>query len=105
MPLQGLSELRNAISKYLNVKNSQNYKPDNIIIGPGTKELMFLLQMLFDGDVLLPAPSWVSYAPQALLSRNKIHWITTTRENNWFPTGEEIEKIILKDKKKTICYF
>ena len=105
LPLQGLSELRNAISKYSNVKNSQNYKPDNIIIGPGTKELMFLLQMLFDGDVLLPAPSWVSYAPQALLSRNKIHWITTTRENNWFPTGEEIEKIILKDKKKNYLLF
>jgi aspartate aminotransferase len=105
LPMQGLSELRNAISKYSNAKNSQNYKPENIIIGPGTKELMFLLQLLFDGDVLLPAPSWVSYAPQALLSKNKIHWITTTSENNWFPTGEEIEKIILKDKKKNYLLF
>ena len=99
LSMQGLTELRNTISKYSNAKNSQNYKPENIIIGPGTKELMFLLQLLFDGDVLLPAPSWVSYAPQALLSRNKTHRITTTSENNWFPTGEEIEKIILKDKK------
>ena len=105
LPMQGLSELRNAISKYSNATKNQNYKPENIIIGPGTKELMFLLQLLFDGDVLLPAPSWVSYAPQALLSRNKIHWITTTSENNWFPTGEEIEKIILKDKKKNYLLF
>ena len=105
LPMQGLSELRSAISKYSNAKNSQNYNPENIIVGPGTKELMFLLQLLFDGDILLPAPSWVSYAPQALLSRNKIHWITTTSENNWFPTGEEIEKIILKNKKKNYLLF
>ena len=51
LSVQGLPELRKTISKYLNAKNSQNYKPENIIIGPGTKELMFLLQLLFDGDV------------------------------------------------------
>jgi len=105
LSMQGLGELRAAISKYSSSKNSQNYKSENIIVGPGTKELMFLLQLLFDGDILLPAPSWVSYAPQALLSRNKTHWIITKSENNWFPTGEEIEKIILKDKKKNYLLF
>ena len=105
LPMQGLNELRNAISKYASVKNNNNYKEENVIIGPGTKELMFLLQQLFDGDILLPAPSWVSYAPQALISRNKTHWITTTRENNWFPTTEEIEKIILKNKDKNYLLF
>ena len=105
LPMQGLNELRTAISKYTSVKNNNNYKEENVIIGPGTKELMFLLQQLFDGDILLPAPSWVSYAPQALISRNKTHWITTTRENNWFPTTEEIEKIILKNKDKNYLLF
>ena len=106
LPMQGLNELRTAISKYTSVKNNNNnYKAENVIIGPGTKELMFLLQQLFDGDILLPTPSWVSYAPQALISRNKVHWITTTRENNWFPTTEEIEKIILKNKDKNYLLF
>ena len=105
LSMQGLNELRTAISKYSSNKNSQNYKPENIIVGPGTKELMFLLQLLFDGDILLPAPSWVSYAPQALLSRNRTHWIITKSENNWFPTGEEIEKVILKDRKKNYLLF
>jgi len=104
LPMQGLNELRTAISKYTSVKNN-NYKAENVIIGPGTKELMFLLQQLFDGDILLPVPSWVSYAPQALISRNKAHWITTARENNWFPTAEEIEKIILKNKDKNYLLF
>jgi len=105
LSMQGLNELRTAISKYSSNKYSQNYKPENIIVGPGTKELMFLLQLLFDGDILLPAPSWVSYAPQALLSRNKTHWLITKSENNWFPTGEEIEKVILKDRKKNYLLF
>ena len=104
LSMQGLNELREAISEYENKKKNQKYKADNIIIGPGTKELMFLLQILFDGEVLLPAPSWVSYAPQALISRNKINWILTKSENNWFPTAEEIEKTILKNKNKNKNY-
>ena len=105
LPMQGLSELRTAISKYASSQNNQNYKAENIIIGPGTKELMFLLQLLFDGDILLPTPSWVSYAPQALLGRNKVYWVETTSENNWFPTAKEIEKIILKNKDKNYLLF
>ena len=31
LSMQGLTELRNTISKYSNAKNSQNYKPENII--------------------------------------------------------------------------
>jgi len=66
---------------------------------------MFLLHILFDGEIILPAPSWVSYAPQAVLGRNKIQSIQTKRENNWFPTGSEIEKVILKDKHKNYLLF
>ena len=100
LPMQGLPELRDAIAKYISSKKKYNYKAENILIGPGTKELMFLLQILFDGEVLLPTPSWVSYEPQAILGRNKVHWIETCRENNWFPTSNEIERIVLPNKKK-----
>jgi len=105
LPMQGLKELRDAVAKYTSSKKKYNYSSENVIIGPGSKELMFLLHVLFDGDIILPAPSWVSYAPQAILGRNKIQTIQTTRENNWFPKGEEIEKIILKDKKKNYLLF
>ena len=66
---------------------------------------MFLLNVIFDGEIILPAPSWVSYMPQAIINRNKIQILQTKRENNWFPTGFEIEQIILKNKKKIIYYF
>ena len=105
LPMQGLKDLREAIAKHTSIKKNFNYKSDNVIIGPGTKELMFLLHIIFDGDVLLPAPSWVSYAPQAMLGRNKIQWLETTRNNNWFPSAKEIEKVILKDKNKNYLLF
>jgi len=66
---------------------------------------MFLLNVIFDGEIILPAPSWVSYVPQAIINRNKIQILQTKRENNWFPTGFEIEKIILKNKKKNYLLF
>ena len=105
LPMQGLSELRNAVAKYTSKKKNYDYKSENVIIGPGSKELMFLLHVIFDGEIILPAPSWVSYAPQAVLGRNKIQILQTKRENNWFPTALEIEETILKDKSKNYLLF
>ena len=105
LPMQGLGELRKSIAKYISKKKNYEYSSNNVIVGPGSKELMFLLQILFEGEILLPAPSWVSYAPQAIIGRNKIKWIETKSENNWFPTAEEIEKIVLKNKEKKYLLF
>jgi len=105
LPMQGLSELRNAVAKYTSKKKNYDYKSENVIIGPGSKELMFLLHIIFDGEIILPAPSWVSYAPQAILGRNKVQILQTKRENNWFPTASEIEDIVLKDKNKNYLLF
>jgi len=105
LPMQGLSELRNAVAKYTSKRKNYDYKSENVIIGPGSKELMFLLHVIFDGEIILPAPSWVSYAPQAILGRNKIQILQTQRDNNWFPTAVEIEEVILKDKNKNYLLF
>jgi aspartate aminotransferase len=105
LPMQGLSELRKVVAKYTSKKKNYDYKSDNVIIGPGSKELMFLLHVIFDGEIILPAPSWVSYAPQAILGRNKIQVLQTKRENNWFPTASEIEEIISKDKNINYLLF
>ena len=105
LPMQGLSELREAVAKYTLKKKNYSYKSENIIIGPGSKELMFLLNVIFDGEIILPVPSWVSYLPQAILGRNKIQILQTKRENNWFPTATEIEEIISLDKNKNYLIF
>jgi len=98
LPMQGLKELRDSIAKYISVKKKIEYKSENIIVGPGSKELMFLLHVLFDGEIILPAPSWVSYGPQAIIGRNKVKWLECSRENNWFPTATELEKLLKENK-------
>ena len=102
LPMQGLLELRQAISSYLNKRNKVKFDFEDIVIGPGSKELMFLLNQIFNGDIILPAPSWVSYAPKADIGNNKVHWIETSSETNWFPTAEQLEKKIKKIGVKKI---
>jgi len=105
LPIQGLEELRLAISNYLNKHNYNNFKSDDIVIGPGTKELMLLTHIAFNGEIILPAPSWVSYQPQALVGKNKVHWIQTSSSTNWFPTAEQIENKIKNIENKNLLLF
>ena len=105
LPMQGLEELRLAIANHLNKNNNNDFKPNDIVVGPGTKELMFLTQIAFEGEVLLPAPSWVSYQPQAFIAKNKVHWIQTSGTSNWFPTAEQLENKIKSIKNKNLILF
>ena len=102
LPMQGLPKLRESISSYLSKKTGSIFLKENIIVTPGSKEGMFLMHMAFKGDIILPAPSWVSYAPQANIASNKVHWIQTSADNNWFPTAAELEKKIKSIKNKNI---
>ena len=105
LPMQGLEELRSAIANYLNKNNNNDFNKEDIVIGPGTKELMLLTQIIFKGEVLLPAPSWVSYQPQAFIANNKVHWIHTISNSNWFPTARQLEDKIKNIKSKNLLLF
>ena len=105
LSMQGLLDLRNEIAKYSNKIKNYNYKPENILVGPGSKELMFLLNLAFEGEIILPTPSWVSYEPQGILANNKIHKVETLAEKNWFPSAKSIESIVLKNKNTNYLLF
>ena len=94
LPIQGLPQLRENISNYLAKRTGNDYPKENILITPGSKEAMLLIHIAFNGEIIIPAPGWVSYEPQAEIGSNKVHWLETSRENNWFPTGAELEKKI-----------
>ncbi len=73
LPPAGLPELRAAVADHHRRRHGLALSAENVVVGPGSKELMFLLQLCFDGDILLPTPSWVSYVPQARLAgRNAV---------------------------------
>lgn len=72
MPAAGLGELRAAAGDYIRRKHRIDSDDFDVMIGPGSKELIFDVQLAVDGDLLFPAPSWVSYIPQTLITRDRV---------------------------------
>lgn len=96
LPVKGLKALRESIAGYINRSQRMRSTWEDVLIGPGSKELLFILQMAYYGDLLIPRPSWVSYAPQARIIGRSVHWLPTHAENNWQLTAEELD-IICRD--------
>ena len=105
LPMQGLPELREAISKYLLKRTGVDFKKENIIITPGSKEAMLLMHVVFNGEIILPAPSWVSYEPQAEIANNKVEVVDELPTGKMALNGDEIistESSFFKERKKML---
>lgn len=90
LPVAGIPELREAVASYHN-RQGIECSANDILIGPGSKQLMFLLFFVLETpEVLIPAPSWVSYAPQAKMLGRKVRWIQTTYEDGWRLRPEQL---------------
>ena len=102
--VSGLLKLRESIAQYHSKKNKYLYDAEDILVGPGSKELIFQTQLVSKGDLILPSPSWVSYEPQANIISKKIHWITTTAKENWHLTPKALEETCktIMDKSKLL---
>jgi aspartate/methionine/tyrosine aminotransferase len=83
LPGAGLAALQTAVSEHYQTYYQYAYQADYVFIGPGSKELIFQLLYLIDGPLLLPAPSWVSYEPQAKLLAKPVEWLETSFEDRY----------------------
>jgi aspartate aminotransferase len=97
LPVRGLYELRRAVAHYTERKAGIDRTADDVLIGPGSKELMFLLQLVFYGELVIPTPAWVSYAPQAQIIGRSVRLIPTRRENDWMLTPDALEELCRED--------
>jgi aspartate aminotransferase len=88
--VKGLWQLREEVAEYHRRSQGINHNAEDVLIGPGSKELMFLLQLVYYGDLVIPTPSWVSYAPQAHIIGRHVRWLPTQRENEWKLTAGEL---------------
>lgn len=91
LPVKGLPALREAVAGYHRTQDQVAAQSDYVIVGPGSKELMFLLQLVFYGEIIVPTPSWVSYVPQAQIIGRKVKLVHTTFEKRWRVTPELLE--------------
>lgn len=92
LPVKGLPDLREAVAEYHRQKDQIDTHPDGVIVGPGSKELMFILQLVYYGEILLVPPCWVSYWPQARIVGRRISLIHTSHEQNWKLNAELLYK-------------
>lgn len=100
LPVKGLMELRQAIAGYYQRKHGLNRSAEDVLIGPGSKELLFLVQLVYYGDLIIPRPSWVSYSPQAIIVGRRVIWADTRQENGWRLMPEELEAICQADPER-----
>ena len=97
LPVRGLYELRKAIAEHHRKAFDIECSPDNVIVGPGSKELMFILQLVYYGDLVIPTPTWVSYAPQAQIVGRQISFLKTEREQRYHITPEMLDELCRRD--------
>ena len=90
LPVEGLWELREAVAAFHRRVDGVDVAADGVVIGPGSKELMFLTQLAFGGALVLPTPCWVSYGPQARIAGRPVERIVTQAEARWRLTGAQL---------------
>jgi len=100
LPVKGLHQLRRAVADYHRRSQGLQFTWENVIVGPGSKELMFLLQLVYYGDLVIPTPSWVSYAPQAHMLGRQVQWVPTSPEDDWQLQPEQLENLCRNDESR-----
>ena len=83
LPVRGLRPLREEVTDFLHRRHGIERARRQVLIGPGSKELIFMTQLAYAGELLVPSPSWVSYAPQARIIGRRVTWLPTTLEDDW----------------------
>lgn len=100
LPVMGLQPLRQAVADCQQRMHGLTSTWNDVLIGPGSKELMFLLQLVYYGDLVIPRPSWVSYAPQARIIGRRVRWLETHRDNNWRLMPDELAALCEEDRDR-----
>jgi aspartate aminotransferase len=100
--VDGMAELKAAVARKFKRENELDYKPSQIIIGTGGKQVLYnaLVATLNPGDeVIIPAPYWVSYPDMVLLAGGTPVEVITTMETGYKMKPEALEKAITPKTK------
>ncbi|TNF31812.1 MAG: aminotransferase class I/II-fold pyridoxal phosphate-dependent enzyme [Deltaproteobacteria bacterium] len=100
LPVEGLPALREAVADFHRRRDHFAATADGVLVGPGSKELMFLLQVAYYGDLVVPTPCWVSYGPQARIIGRNVVLLPTTFEHRWRLRPEQLEALCARDPSR-----
>jgi aspartate aminotransferase len=100
--VDGIPELKAAIARKFKRENELTYKPSEIIVGTGGKQVLYnaLIATLNPGDeVIIPAPYWVSYPDMVLLAGGEPVAVPTTMETGFKMKPEALARVITPKTK------
>jgi len=100
--VDGMPELKAAIVDKFKRENNLTYRPDQISVGTGGKQVLFnaLMATLNPGDeVIVPAPYWVSYPEIVALAGATPVCLETTIESGFKLSAADLEKAITPKTK------
>jgi len=103
--VDGTPALKNAIVAKFKRDNGLDYKPEQITVGTGGKQVLYnaLMATLDPGDeVIIPAPYWVSYPDMVLLAEGEPVIVPCHQNNGFKLMAEDLEKAITPKTKWVI---
>ena len=98
----GIAELKDAISRYNKHYFHAEVDPKRIIVGPGTKELIYNLLEILHGTVILPTPAWLGYLPQIRFLRKNFHMLPVRPNGKISPNKLRHLSLRLHDRQKIL---
>jgi len=100
--VDGIPELKAAVATKFKRENGLDYKPSQISIGTGGKQVLFnaLMATINPGDeVIVPAPYWVSYPEIVALAEGIPVIVDTKMEDGFKVKAEALERAITPKTK------
>jgi aspartate aminotransferase len=100
--VEGMAELKAAIVRKFKRENALDYKPSQIIVGTGGKQVLYnaLMATLNPGDeVIIPAPYWVSYPDMVALAGGEPVIVPGRMEDGFKIKPEALERAITPKTK------
>jgi aspartate aminotransferase len=98
----GIPELKEAVIAKFKRENELSYKPNQIIIGTGGKQVLYnaLMATINPGDeVIIPAPYWVSYPEMVALAGGESVPVICAAEHGFKLRAADLEKAITPKTK------
>jgi aspartate aminotransferase len=93
-PVAGSPAVREAAAGYFERRGLPT-APAQVILAPGSKALLYALLSVLPGDVLLPRPSWVSYAAQAALAGKRVLDVAIAADAGGVPDPAALREAIV----------
>jgi aspartate aminotransferase len=104
-PVDGTPALKKAICAKFKRENGLDYKPSNVTLGTGGKQVIYnaFVATLDAGDeVVIPAPYWVSYPDMALINEGKPVFVNCPQNNGFKMLPEDLDAAITPKTKWVI---